>query len=209
MNDETIEERKNDLYTIFLYQGLSMAGTFRFGDLLLVTPTVLSQLRQGDVVVFYSSGIDKGERTVIVHRVVEQTADGVLTQGDACALPDSAVVYPSQVLGRVSRVQRGNRSYPVLNGCAGRVWARYVRLRHRILALGRLPYRWLRASGLIRCLVRRLWRPAVACVTLATAQGPVVKYLHNGETVAVWQPETRAYWCRKPYDLVLEVPGRE
>lgn len=180
-----------------------MTGTFRFGDLLLVTPAIFSQLRRGDVVVFNKSEPDSEARTVIVHRVVAYAVDGLLTQGDACILPDGAIVYPLQVLGRVARVQRGNKSYRVWNGCAGRLWVGYARFQRRFLAWGRLPYRWLRASG----LVRRLWRPPIARVTLSTALGPVVKYLHAGKTVAVWQPEMQAYWARKPYDLVLDAPS--
>ncbi|MBN2394492.1 MAG: hypothetical protein JXR84_27410 [Anaerolineae bacterium] len=179
-----------------------MAGTFRHGDLLLVVPVVLSQLRIGDVVVFCRTSADRGAHTTVVHRVTACVEDGVITQGDALALPDATIVHPTQLLGRVTQVQRGDKCYAVWSGFAGQVWRHYVRLRHHLLALGRAPYQWLRASG----LVRRLWRPSFTHMTLSTEQGPVVKYLCGGKTVAVWQPKTQAYWCRKPYDLVLGVP---
>ncbi|MEJ5308343.1 MAG: S26 family signal peptidase [Anaerolineae bacterium] len=179
-----------------------MAGTFRFGDLLLIDPVGLPQLRRGDVAVFYKPESDGSARIVVAHRVVARDVDSLITQGDACASPDVAVVHSSRLLGRVARVQRGNKSYGVWGGLAGRLWARWVRLRRCLLALGRAPYRWLRASG----VVRRLWRPSVAHVTLATGQGPIVKYLYHGKTVATWRPEHQSYWCRKPYDLVLDAP---
>lgn len=178
-----------------------MAGTFRFGDVFYSVPVLFSQLRPGDVIVFRHPRSDACIQQT-VHRVVKCTAMGLITQGDACALPDATVVVASQLLGRVVRVQRGNKSYPVWNGWAGRLWARYVQIRRRLLGLGHAPYRWLHESG----LVRRLWRPPVSCVTIATAQAPLVKYLHRGKTIAVWRPSTQAFWCRKPYDLVLDAP---
>ncbi len=177
-----------------------MAGTFRFGDLLVVVPALLSELCPGDVVVFCSSrsAVD----TWVVHRVVAWTENGVITQGDACVSSDVATLRSSQLLGRVARVQRGDKSYVVWGGFVGQVWSHYVRFRRRLLALGRVLYRWLRASG----IVRRLWCPPIVRLMLATEQGPAVKYLCNGKTIAVWQPETGTYWCRKPYDLVLDAP---
>ncbi len=180
-----------------------MTGTFRFGDALLAVPVPTSKFHSGDVIVFAPMKSDTGTRAIVAHRVIACMEEGIVTQGDACASPDPVLVHPSQVIGRVTRVQRGGKSYVVWNGWAGRAWARHVRFRGRLLALMRAPYRWLRTGG----IVRRLWHPPVTRVVLATTQGATVKYLRAGKTVAVWQPETGAYWCRKPYDLVLERPA--
>lgn len=188
-------------YTVFRYKGDSMAGTFCYGDVLFAVPTLLSKLHPGDVVIFCPA--QSAPDGMVVHRVTACTGDSVITRGDARILPDATALHPSQLRGRVVNVQRGNKVYTVWGGFAGRAWASYTRLRRRLLALGRIPYRWLRASG----VVRHLWRPPVRFMTLATEQGSVVKYLHGGKTVAAWQPETQSYWCRKPYDLVLDPPG--
>lgn len=179
-----------------------MKGAFLPGDVLRVSPLPWQKIRPGDIIAFHThDGIQPSH--IIVHRVRACVPDGLLTQGDACLSPDAFAVGAAQVIGRVTQVQRGNKSHIVWGGFVGRLWVRYVRLRRGLLAFGRAPYRWVRASGILR----RLWRPSVVSVIVATAEGPMVKYLCGGKTVAVWQPETRAYWCRKPYDLVLERPA--
>lgn len=186
----------------FPYQGSSMWGTFRAGDILLTEAISLEDVRLGDVLTYCSSQCRK-TRDVVVHRVVAHTSGGFVTQGDAMRRPDTDPVRAQNLLGRVIQIQRGGRVYPVKNGWRGRLWAHYLRIRRRFLSLGRAPYHWLRASG----IARRLWSPPVASVTLATSEGLMVKYLCGGKTVAFWRPETSTYWCRKPYDLVLDVPG--
>jgi len=186
----------------FPYQGSSMQGTFRTGDMLLTEIISLEDIRLGDVLTFFSSRRDK-TCGAVVHRVVAHAPGGLVTQGDAMDSPDTDLVCERRLLGRVIQVQRDGQIYPVKNGWRGRLWVRYLRLQRRLLSLGRVPYHWLRANN----IARRLWRPALVRVTLATGQGPLVKYLYSGKTVAAWQPETGAYWCRKPYDLVLDAPG--
>lgn len=178
-----------------------MTGSFRAGDILVVRETAFQDARPGDVIAFRAPGGDP-VADLIVHRVVARVADGLITQGDACGAPDAAHVQACDLVGCVIQAQRGRHVRRVWGGEAGRWWARALRLRRRVLALSRAPYRWLRASGVIR----HLWRPAVTQVSLMTAHGPVVKYLCGARAVAVWRPETKAYWCEKPYDLVLDAP---
>jgi hypothetical protein len=177
-----------------------MTGTFHPGDILVVRKTRYRDVSVGDVVAFRTSKNPVGG--LIVHRVVNCTADGLLTQGDACTTPDASHVQACNLIGRVTQVLHGGKSYRVWGGRAGQLWARYVRLRRRLLTIGRAPYRWLRASGIIR----RLWHPPLVCVMLTTMRGPVIKYLCGGKTVAIWATEGQTYWCRKPYDLVLDAP---
>ena len=127
----------------------------------------------------------------------------VVTQGDNNAAPDSEPVRAENLVGRVCFVEREGKTRTVWGGRAGRLWVVYLRLRRRIVRLGRWPYRFLRASG----IVQRLWRPRVVQVRLATESGPLVKYIHGQRTVARWLPEEKQFWCRKPYDLVIERPS--
>ncbi len=181
-----------------------MAGTFRSGDMLIVRDVTFAAIRPGDVVAFRAPG-QVDDASLIVHRVAACDVDGLMTRGDACAAPDTARVRFCDLVGRVVQAQRGVHVRPIVGGWVGHWWARCLRLRRRILLAARLPYRWLRASG----LVRRVWRPAVTQVSLMTARGPVVKYLCGARAVAVWQPEAKAYWCKKPYDLVLDAPDAQ
>lgn len=179
-----------------------MEGTFRPGDILLLEPVALPTVRSGDVIAFCFAEHDYG-KIGTVHRVLSSTLEGLVTKGDSELLPDQKFVTSKQLIGRVRYLERHNKVYPVLGGAVGWLWGYGVRLRRFFLKLGRILHRWLHASG----LVRHLWHPSVVSVTLTTEHGPKIKYLCRGQTVAVWNPETGDYWCRKPYDLVLEPPA--
>lgn len=186
---------------VFQYRGASMYGTFRPGDMLVVREVDFDAVCPGDVIAFRAPDSDTNNN-LIVHRVLERTYKGLITQGDACHEPDDTCVQADDLLGRVIQVQRGTRTRAVQGGLIGRCWAYVTRFGRHMLALGRLPYRWLRASR----VVRYLWRPIVTQVYVITSRGPVIKYLCGSSTIAVWQPATRTYWCQKPYDLVLDTP---
>lgn len=188
---------------VFQYRGASMTGTFRGGDMLITREVAFEAIRPGDVIAFRTP--ESNDDALVVHRVVARAADGLITRGDACGAPDVARVQPGDLIGRVIQARRGTRLHHVPGGFAGRWWAHFLHLRRGVLVAARLPYRWLRATD----LVRRVWRPTVTRVSLMTTQGPVVKYLCGARTVAVWRPEAKAYWCKKPYDLVLDAPERE
>jgi hypothetical protein len=188
----------------FPYQGTSMHGTLRPGDLLLVTPVALDAIRPGDVVAFRRPAPDQ-DAVQLVHRVQARVKAGLITRGDLCAGPDPDPVRAAELVGRVVAVQRGDRVRRVWGGPAGRLWALGLRCRRGLLRLAQAPYALLRASG----LVRQLWRPRLERVHLVTPEGPLVKYVYRGRTVARWYPQTGQFWCRKPYDLVIERPVGE
>ena len=192
------------LYTetvFYPYQGHSMRGTFSRGEMLLVVPVTLDQISLGDVIAFRRNGLCN--RRGVVHRAVHRTKRGWVTRGDANQSCDAKPVDETALIGRVYGVKRGAKYYPVIGGYPGYIWSVILCIWWWLASLLASPYARLRDSELIK----RFWRPAVTCVTLSTGQGALVKYLHSGKTVAVWQPEQCVYWCRKPYDLVLDAPG--
>ena len=194
---------------IRFYRGQSMAGTFRSGDYLTISPASPESVQAGDVIVF--EGVDpEGEPDVVVHRVVDVLPEGLATRGDNNPWVDSVLVTADNLLGRVKHFERGGRRRRVRGGQWGllhvrtrRAW-RSVGWRTGLAAasLGRRPYRWLRASG----LVARIWQPAITRVHLVADGDPVVKYVCGGRTVARWWPATGRFQCRKPYDLIISRP---
>jgi signal peptidase I len=191
--------------TVYAYRGGSMLGTFRPGDRLPVETAPLDEIRPGDVVALRVA-CPTGAAAELVHRVVGLQPGGLVTRGDNNRRNDSGFVTAETLLGRVTRVERGGQIRPVLGGRLGLARARllHARIRVRALAirLGRVPYGWLRRSG----LVSRLWRPRITRLRVATEQGPLVKYLSAGRTVARWWPEQNRFECARPYDLVIPRP---
>ncbi len=187
------------------YHGRSMGGTFRPGDCLTVSPAALADVRPGDVVVYRRPNHqDNGEE--LVHRVVAAVPGGLVAQGDNSPRADTSLVTADNLLGQVTHVERGGRIRLVRGGRLGLLRAWVLHARHpvwrMITRVGRRPYRWLRNSG----LMFRLWRPRVMKIRLATENGPLVKYVCGGRTVARWWPEKRRFDCQKPYDLVIPPP---
>jgi hypothetical protein len=112
-------------------------------------------------------------------------------------------VTTDSLVGRVTHVERAGRTCPVHGGWVGLLRARILHARQPVwrwvACVGRRPYRALRESG----VVLRLWQPRVLKVRLATDNGPLVKYVCRGRTVAKWWPAEGRFTCQKPYDLVL------
>ena len=185
-----------------------MTGTFRPGDRLVIDPVPLASVVAGDVVAFVPP-TDEVAQHPWVHRVVAVTPGGLVTRGDNNPCADAPLVTAENLLGRVTRVERQAGGYPVQGGRRGRWRARALRarraLREAIAYIGRGPYRWLRASG----LVPRLWRPRVNRLLVTTDDGPLIKYVCGRRTVAWWWPEKGRFKCLKPYDLVIPEPVKK
>ncbi len=197
-------EQGEEAVLIFAYRGHSMAGTFREGDLLGAVPVSESAIRPGDVIAFYKTEPDGAVKRV-AHRVKRCLKDGFVTQGDGDPLPDPQTVPFESVIGRVELVLREGRRSPVLRGRAGQLWAAHLWLRSRVKQAGRWPYSVLKQSG----IVRRLWHPRIEQIRVASAEGTWVKYIHRQRIVARWLVEENRFWCRKPYDLIIERPAEK
>jgi signal peptidase I len=194
------QARQVGLTQAFVYNGASMAPTFRPGQLLYVRP-VARDLAPGDVVVFANSS-----GSYVVHRVVTATDAGLVTRGDSNRLPDVLSVAHGQVVGRVELAEYAGRLNAVSGGRYGllRVHLLHARLSmwETIKKLGKRPYRWLRTSG----LVARYWHPRITRLSFNGKEELPVKYVCKGRTVARFWPASGRFECRKPFDLVIPRP---
>jgi hypothetical protein len=112
-----------------------MQPFIREGDVVTVSPLRGAAPRLGDVVAYAEL---EGDR-VVVHRVVGTRGGAWLVKGDNNPGADGLVV-PAQIIGRVTRVERGGRD----------------------VSLGLGPERWLIArlarSGLLWSCLLPVWR---------------------------------------------------
>jgi len=68
-----------------VYPTISMLPTLEVGDLVVVHSVSYSSIQTGDVIVFArpnSEGVCNSASEIIVHRVVNRTSTGLITQGD-------------------------------------------------------------------------------------------------------------------------------
>ena len=122
----------------FRAHGSSMAPFIHDGDLLTIAPVDAASLEIGDVAL-YRTRRDR----IIAHRVVGRTTQGgelvLETRGDARLASDRPVPADC-ILGRVVRIQRGERVYRLDRG----PWLRAARLWIRVLPLRRVATRLVR-----------------------------------------------------------------
>jgi hypothetical protein len=198
--------RAEGLSRCFIYRGSSMTPTLHAGHLLYVRPTA-RDIMPGDVIVFRRSSGDG----YIVHRVVSTTNAGLITRGDNNRRTDAPVAL-GQVIGRVEMLEEEGSPRPVWGGNRG-LWSAHIRWGMRRMegwlrrAL-RPPYRALRSSSLARRVLGRWLFHRLSVVRLETPDGLLIKFIHNGRTVAHWWPQSNRFECRKPYDLVIPRPDR-
>jgi signal peptidase I len=92
----------------FRARGSSMHPLVRDGDILVVRPAELDEIKVGDVVLYRAP--DAG---IVAHRVVQKQTRGgralLVVRGDATGTPDPQVLW-SQVLGRVASIERRGRT---------------------------------------------------------------------------------------------------
>lgn len=77
----------------------SMEPSIHEGDYILIEKTDPALLNEDDIITFYSEDKDiYGMPNT--HRIIEKTDDGgFITKGDANPVPDSAIVYPENIIG--------------------------------------------------------------------------------------------------------------
>ncbi|MFO7951672.1 MAG: signal peptidase I [Bacillota bacterium] len=75
----------------------SMEPEISAGSTIFLYPA--AEIQTGDVIVFYPTGLD---REMIVHRVVDETAEGFITRGDAAAKTDQEMGEPPIHIDRVT-----------------------------------------------------------------------------------------------------------
>jgi hypothetical protein len=109
--------------------GHSMSPFIRNGDVVTIEPLASRRPALGEVVALAPGG------RLLVHRLVGWDRDRALCRGDVAANADPAA-SPDELLGRVTRVERGGRR---------------VRLG---LGIERLPIAWLSRVGFLRALAR-------------------------------------------------------
>jgi hypothetical protein len=86
--------------------GSSMAPFIRDGDVISVSPFRGGSPGVGEVVAFLQPEIEK----LIVHRVVGRREAGCLIRGDNAEGTAADLVSPRNILGRVTRVERGGHN---------------------------------------------------------------------------------------------------
>jgi signal peptidase len=133
------------------------------GDGLRVLPCGDGEIRVGDVIVIHAP--DREE--YVVHRVVSVDTQGIRTRGDNNSSMDPWVLRPEDILGRVDRAKRKNRTQKIYGGLQGRIYVSGFRAIKQVdLMVSKIlhpAYRWLVKSGIFRKFLPQQMKPQVLC----------------------------------------------
>jgi len=89
----------------FSAKGRSMEPFIRSGDIISITPLSPQKPRVGDILAF----VYPLDGRLLVHRMILIRGNHYLMKGDASTNQPDGWVKPETLLGRVNRVERGNR----------------------------------------------------------------------------------------------------
>lgn len=178
-----------------------MKGTFKPGDKLFIEKAPFEQIKKGDVIIFKRAY--EGKNDFIVHRVARITPIRLVTRGDNCRHKDHDFVSKDDTIGRVIRCDRMGKASPVCNGVTGQMRAFILHGRLRatkwLKSVLRKPYIKLRKAGLIA----KIWHPDIERFYFESPDGPFVKYLHKGKTVAISREKSKFCLVKRPFDFIF------
>lgn len=83
-------------YSLKMVLSGSMSPAIKTGSIVAVKPTLSYNI--GDVITFKKG---QGEKNILTHRIIDQTEQGFITQGDANNVTDASLVKEEDVIGKV------------------------------------------------------------------------------------------------------------
>lgn len=89
----------------FQAKGFSMSPFIRDKDIITISQVHKSKLRTGDV----AAVVNPINGSVIVHRIVAETKEGILLKGDNCDTPDG-IFTDDAIIGLVTAVERRGKN---------------------------------------------------------------------------------------------------
>ena len=184
---------------LFRYRGNSMWPLFQDGDLLVVKKVSVEELRPGDCVVYKKSG----GNAFIAHRIIT-VRPKIVTRGDFKPANDKEPVPSSSIVGRVKgRIRYGH--FTRISGGIKGIWlGRFYR--YAGLLEPTREYRGGRIARFVRKVLGYfypLWRPHLALVAFASADGYQTYLLIRNRFVGIYKKGNRAWIISWPCSLLI------
>jgi len=197
-----MEITRNPKPVTLTYTGPSMNPILKPGDRLRVLPCGDGKIRVGDVIVILLPDREKH----VVHRVVSVDSQGIRTRGDNNGNMDSWVLCPEDIIGRVDRAKRKNRTKKISGGLRGRIYVSGVRAIKQVdlKVSGSLHpgYRWLAKSGIFRKFLPQQMKPQVLC--FKGSNFTEMQLLMGRRVVGSLLPGQDQWLIRRPFRLFID-----
>jgi signal peptidase I len=188
--------------THITYTGPSMNPLLKSGDLLEVVPVNGRGLRIGDVILF--SCPEEGRK--VVHRVKAITAQGIRTKGDNNSRIDAWIVLHENVIGCVTRAQRGKRWRRIQGGwpghCVGTLLGILRQVNLKLSFVLHPVYHWGSSTDWLKKAAGRFFQTRV--IALRRPGGAELHLLMGRRLIGTLSPGESRWFIRRPYRLVVD-----
>lgn len=190
---------KHDELMTVMYTGSSMCPSLKPSDILHVTTERTAVIQRGDVIVFFPPD----SRTLVVHRVHTVSRKGMKTRGDSNTGIDSWIINSENIIGRVTRVQRGSQCLNVKGGFRGHCHAIAIQtirvIDQRASLLLHSLYHLLSRTELFRRLLPARMRLRI--LSFQRSDGTEFQLLFGRHVIGRLLPDSKRWIIRRPFRL--------
>jgi len=201
--EKAVPKMREEFSKRLICTSTSMNPTLKVSDMLQITPYSDSRKVQcGDVVAFYLPP----KKCIVIHRVISVKDREIKTRGDNNKSPDSWIVNPEDIVGRVIYAQRGNRLVHIYSGLLGHMWTVLIRLSHLLRMMTFFPlrpfYYWLSNIGYLK----RLWSyfNKIEIISFNRPNGIELQLFTGGRKIGRLPPRRAKWLIRRPFRLFID-----
>jgi hypothetical protein len=185
-----------------IHVGDSMNPTLNTSDILEIVPCRNTPLQVGEIILF----LPKEKSTPVVHRISHITSEGIRTSGDNNSCADDWVLQPSDVLGRVISVWRGQKRQAIAGGKPGMLtysFFRSKRIVDRSFSRAIRPiYHFLSHRSIIHSLLPNRLKPRIVAFQLNGKKQ--LKLMMNCRQLGYYDTQQKRWHIRRPFRLFVD-----
>jgi signal peptidase I len=183
------------------YMGQSMVPTFTPGDLLYLQPGC-RDIKVGDVIVFRAKGDEKN----ITHRVISTGKDGIKTRGDNNNLPDSWLLMPEDIIGKVIEAERNGVKRKVSGSAEGYIKGNILHIlritKFYFIKIFRPLYLWLSGKNPAGSLLHK-WG-MLRIISIKKEDKKELQLLLGNLVIGRLLPGREKWHIRRPFRLIVD-----
>ncbi len=183
------------------YMGQSMVPTFTPGDLLYLQPDC-REIKVGDVIVFRAKGDEKN----ITHRVISTGKDGIKTRGDNNNLPDSWLLMPEDIIGKVIEAERNGVKRKVPGSTEGYVKGNILHILRKIkfyfIKIFRPLYLWLSEKNITCSILQKCG--LLRIISIKKEEKKELQLLLGSLVIGRLLPGREKWHIRRPFRLLVD-----
>lgn len=203
-NEENFQKSIEKTNLQILYLGLSMNPLLHDYDLVEVFPYIDISPKVGDVIFFRQSLENEG----IIHRIIQKTDEGYLTQGDNNQGPDIKIVKTDQIIGKVCYARTERKIRKIFGSNIGLIFFYYAQFRRKFIEQFNtfiFPFlsifKRFRKSSIFQNTVKLMIDPKI--VVFSCPNKRIFRLFRKNHHIGIYDPRLKKWAIRYPYSCLL------